>query len=81
MSRQWIERLALPGCALLALAIGHSWTIAHEQAARPDHQQTRIATLEGPAIHILVREPLFRRELRKLVTDPRTACDHPDLAA
>ena len=81
MSKQWIERLAILGCALLALAFGQSRTSAQELAAQADHQQSRVVTLEGPAIHILVTEPLSRRELRKLVTDPRIAREHPDLAA
>jgi hypothetical protein len=68
------------GCALLALSIGQSRTKAQEPSAQSDHQQTKVLTLEGPAIHILVTEPLSRRDLRKLVTDPRTARDHPDLA-
>jgi mono/diheme cytochrome c family protein len=38
-------------------------------------------SLEGPAIHILVTEPLSRRELRKLAADSRTAHGHPDSAA
>ncbi|MEJ2008226.1 MAG: cbb3-type cytochrome c oxidase subunit II [Acidobacteriota bacterium] len=80
MRKQWIERLAVLGCALLALSIVHSITRAQDQGAPFDHQQTSILTLEGPAIHVLVTEPLSRRELRKLVTDPRTARDHPDLA-
>jgi len=80
MRKQWIARSAVLGCALLALSIAHSRIRAQDQGAQFDHQQTKIVTLEGPAIHILVTEPLSRRELRKLVTDPRTARDHPDLA-
>ena len=64
MSKQWIERLAILGCALLALAFGQSRTSAQELAAQADHQQSRVVTLEGPAIHILVTEPLSRRDHR-----------------
>jgi len=80
MGKQWIERLAILGCALLALSIAGSRATAQEQRAQSDYQQTKIVTQEGPAIHILVAEPRSRRELRKLVTDPRTAREHPDLA-
>jgi Cytochrome c len=81
MSRQCIRLWAILGCALLAFSIGQSQTTAQEPAAQPDHQQTKVVTLEGPAIHILVTEPLSRRELRKLVTDPRIVREHPDPAA
>jgi Cytochrome c len=80
MKKQWIKRSAVLGCALLALSIAHSNTKAQVKGAQSDHQQTGILTLEGPAIHILVAEPLSRGELRKLVTDSRTAREHPDLA-
>lgn len=80
MKNQWIERSALFVCALLVLSMAHSRTRAQAQAAQPNHQQTNILTLEGPAIHILVTEPLSRHELRKLVSNPRTAREHPDLA-
>jgi|GEM_PF-3539861 len=81
MSKQWIKRLAILGCALLALSIGERRIAAQDQGAQSSHQQTRIVTLEGPAIHVLVTEPLSRRELHRLVTDPHTAREHPDLAA
>lgn len=80
MKKQWIERLAVLGCVLLAVAILHSRTRAQSQAAPSAHQQAGILTLEGPAIHVLVTARLPRAELRKLVTDSRTARDHPDLA-
>jgi mono/diheme cytochrome c family protein len=79
MMKQWIERSAVLGCALLALSIAHSKIKAQERGAQFDHQQTNILTLEGPAIHVLVTEPLSRRELRKLVPDSRIARHHPDL--
>jgi mono/diheme cytochrome c family protein len=81
MGMQWIKRCAILGCALLAFSIGQSMTQAQEPAAQPDHQQTKVVTLEGPAIHVLVTEPLSHRELRKLAIDPRSAREHPDLAA
>ena len=80
MRKEWIGRSAVLGCALLALSIPHSRTRAQDQGAQSDHQPTNILTLEGPAIQILVAEPLPRRELRQLKTDSRTARDHPDLA-
>ncbi len=80
MKNQWIERSALFVCALLVFSMAHSRTRAQVRAAQPNHQQTNILTLEGPAIHILVTEPLSRRDLHKLATDSRTARRHPDLA-
>ena len=80
MKKRWIKWSTLLGSALLALSTVQSNVKAQDHGVQNDHQQTRILTLEGPAIHILVTEPLSRRELRKLVTDPRTARDHPDLA-
>jgi cytochrome c553 len=80
MRKQWIGGCAVLGCALLALSFAHSNIRAQGRSAPSDHQQTGILTLEGPAIHILVTAPLSRRELRKLVTDSRTAQNHPNLA-
>lgn len=80
MQRQWIHRSALFLCALLAFSIAHSRARAQAQAAQTNPQQAGVLTLEGPAIHILVTEPLSRRELRKLVTDSRTAREYPNLA-
>lgn len=80
MAKQWIERSAVLGCALLVLSIPHSNTKAQDRGAPIDHPQTKILTLEGPAIHVLVTEHLQGWELRNLVTDARTARDHPDLA-
>ena len=79
MTRPWIERSAILGCALLALSVALSRTKAQDHGAQFNHQPTNILTLEGPAIHILVTERLPRGELRRLVTDFRTAQDHPDL--
>jgi mono/diheme cytochrome c family protein len=80
MMKQWIEPCAVLGCALLALSIARNKTNAQGHDAQSDHPQTNILTLEGPAIHIVVTAHLSPRELRKLVTDSRTAHDHPDLA-
>ena len=76
MKKQWIARSAIFICALLALSLAQSRTKAQDQG-----RQSGLLTLEGPAIHVLVTEPLSRRELRKLVTNSRTAREHPDLAA
>ncbi|MCL5005319.1 MAG: hypothetical protein M1404_02195 [Acidobacteria bacterium] len=79
MMKHWISGLAVLGCALLALSIAQSRTRAQDQGVKFEDKQAGILTL-GPAIRVLVTEPLSRRELRKLVTDSRTARDHPDLA-
>lgn len=81
MNHKWIGRSAVLICALLALSFSYGRTRAQVHTAQINPQQANVLTLEGPAIHILVAEPLSRRELRKLVTDSRTARDHPDLAA
>ena len=80
MTRPWIERSAILGCALLALSVALSRTKAQEHRAPFDRPQTGILTLEGPAIHIVVTAHLPGSELRQLATDSRTAQDHPDLA-
>ncbi len=80
MKKRWIKWSTVLVCALLALSIAPGNTKAQDHRSQVDHRKTNILTLEGPAIHILVTEPLSRRELRKLVTDPRTARNHPDLA-
>ena len=81
MKKEWIERSAIFICALLAFSFAHNKIKAQDHGAQFNHQPTNILTLEGPAIHVLVTEPLSRRELRKLVTNSRTAREHPDLAA
>lgn len=80
MRKQWIEHSALFVCVVLVFSVAHSMSRAQSQAAQTHHPQAGVLTLEGPAIHILVTEPLSRRELRKLVTDSRTAREHPNLA-
>jgi cytochrome c553 len=80
MKKHWIKCLTVLGCAVLALSMAQSNARAQDGGAQTDHAQTNVLKLEGPAIHILVTEPMSRRDLRKLVTDPRTARDHPDLA-
>lgn len=80
MKKQWIQRSVLFLCALLAFSVARSRTHAQAQAGQTNPQQAGVLTFEGPAIHILVTEPLSRRELRKLVTDSRTAREHPNLA-
>ena len=80
MKKHWIEWSTALCCALLAFSIAPGNAETQEHGAQTDHPQTNILKLEGPAIHILVTEPMSRRELRKLVTDPRTVRDHPDLA-
>lgn len=78
LMRKWTRACAVLGCAFLALSIAYGRNRAQDQGAQSDHQQVTILTL-GPAIRLLATEPLSRRELRKLVTDSRTARDHPDL--
>jgi len=80
MKKQWIERAAILGCGLLALSVapGKATSQAHE--VQFSHQQAQTLTLEGPAIHMLVTLQLRSREIRKLVTNTRTAREHPDLA-
>lgn len=80
MTKRWIKSFAVLGCALLALSFAHSKTRAQGHNAQSGRQQTKILTLEGQAIHMLVTAHLSRGDIRNLVTDFRTARDHPDLA-
>ena len=80
MMKLWIERVAIFGCTLLTLSLTPGKMRAQDQRQQFNHQQTNNLSLEGPAIHTLVTDQLPRRDLRKLVTNARTAHDHPDLA-
>jgi len=57
MKKRWIKWSTVLGSALLALSTVQSNVEAQDHGVQNDHQQTRILTLEGPAIHILVTEP------------------------
>lgn len=81
MMKQWIKASAVFGCALLVFSTVYIRARAQGQTGEGSHRQTGIVTLEGPAIHILVTEHLPGWDVHKLVTDSRTARDHPDLAA
>jgi cytochrome c553 len=81
MVKRWIGLFAVLGCTMLALVMAHSKIRAQDRGTQSEHVQPATVTLEGPAIHILVTARMPRGELRNLVTDPRTARDHPNLAA
>ena len=69
----------LAGVALLfVLTSGKTTTQA--QARQSGHQPSEEAAGEGPAVQMLVTQPISRRDLRKLVTSSRTLHDHPNLA-
>jgi mono/diheme cytochrome c family protein len=72
---------AVLGCSLLVLFGVPVSAESQAQKVSLSQQQPQTLTLEGPAIHMLVTLPLRDREIRKLVTDARTAREHPDLAA
>lgn len=72
--------IAVFGCTLLGLSLTPGKMRAQAQRQQLDQQHTNDVSLEGPAIYMLVTDQLPRRDLRKLVTNARTALDHPDLA-
>ncbi len=73
-----VEVLAL---ALVAFSVSPGKTSAQDRGTQSGPQQARISSLEGPAIQMLIRDRLPGQDLRKLVTDSRTAREHPDLSA
>jgi mono/diheme cytochrome c family protein len=80
MMKKWIERVAILGCAVLALSAAPAKAEAQTHEVQLNHQQSQTLTFEGPAIQTLTTLPRSKRELRKLVTDSRTVEEHPDLA-
>jgi len=80
MRKQWIERVAILGCTTLALSFASVKPEAQTHEVQVSQQHPPALTLEGPAIQTLTILPLHKRELRKLVTNSRTAQKHPDLA-
>ncbi|HUV97788.1 MAG TPA: cbb3-type cytochrome c oxidase subunit II [Acidobacteriaceae bacterium] len=79
MMKIWIERVAILGCAVVAFSSAPGMAQSPEEPL--SQQSSRTLTLEGLAIQTLVTMPLDKREVRKLVTNSRTAQEHPNLAA
>ena len=80
MMKQWIKRVAVLGCAVSVLSAAPSRASAQTHDVQLSHQHSQDLSEEGAAIQTLVTLKLHKRELRKLVTNTRTAHDHPDLA-
>lgn len=73
-------RTGVFSCTLLAILFLPGKTKAQTRTQEFRQQQTNNSVLQGPGIEKLVNEKLSRRDLSKLVTNPSTIREHPDLA-
>ncbi len=68
------------GCALAVFSPLLAKTAGQDRGQQFDQRQTNEATVEGPAVQMLVTERLPGRDVRKLVTSSRTVHAHSNLA-
>lgn len=73
-------RTGVFSCTLLAIVVLPGKTKAQARTQEFRQRQTNNSVLQGPGIQMLVNEKLSHSDLSKLVTNPRTIREHPDLA-